>query len=53
MSGNNQNVYAHRKDLLELFNTLTGFILSVARRDKELERQRRSIRLLGELGTRE
>lgn len=31
---------AHRKDLLELSNTLTGFILSVARRDKELEGQR-------------
>lgn len=43
---------AHRKDLLELSNTLTGVILSVARRDKELEGQRRSIRHLGELRAR-
>lgn len=30
---------AHEKDLLELSNTLTSFILSVARQDKELEGQ--------------
>lgn len=29
----------HRKGLLELSNTLTGFILSVARRDNELQGQ--------------
>lgn len=44
---------AHRKDLLELSNTLTGLILSVARRDKELEGQWRSVRHLGELRSRE
>lgn len=44
---------AHRKDLLELSNTLTGLILSVARRDRELEGQWRSVRHPGELRTRE